>query len=111
MESFANLFEQHSLQLEMREGEVVDATVVAVDHKYVTVTAGLKSESSIAVSEFKDDLGNVEVKVGDVIYLEWNKAAVVKIGDAQRVIIKQENIVFSQISSIRCGKKVNCRCQ
>ena len=24
MESFANLFEQHSLQLEMREGEVVD---------------------------------------------------------------------------------------
>jgi chaperonin GroES len=34
-----------------------------------------------------------DVKVGDVIYLEWNKAAVVKIGDAQRVMIKQENIV------------------
>jgi chaperonin GroES len=34
-----------------------------------------------------------DVKVGDVIYLEWNKAAVVKVGDAQRVIIKQENIV------------------
>ena len=67
MESFASLFEQHSLQLEMREGEVVDAIVVGVDHKYVTVTAGLKSESSIAVSEFKDDLGNVEVKVGDVV--------------------------------------------
>ena len=34
-----------------------------------------------------------DVKVGDVIYLEWNKAAVVKIGDAQRVMIKQEDIV------------------
>jgi co-chaperonin GroES (HSP10) len=34
-----------------------------------------------------------DVKVGDVIYLEWNKAAVVKIGDAQRVMVKQENIV------------------
>ena len=34
-----------------------------------------------------------DVKVGDVIYLEWNKAAVVKIDDAQRVMIKQENIV------------------
>jgi co-chaperonin GroES (HSP10) len=34
-----------------------------------------------------------DVQVGDVIYLEWNKAAVVKIGDSQRVIIKQENIV------------------
>lgn len=67
MESFANLFEQHSLQLEMREGEVVDAIVVAVDHKYVTVTAGLKSEASISVSEFKDDKGEVEVKVGDVV--------------------------------------------
>jgi co-chaperonin GroES (HSP10) len=34
-----------------------------------------------------------DVQVGDVIYLEWNKASVVKIGDSQRVIIKQENIV------------------
>ena len=67
MESFASLFEQHSLQLEMREGEVVDAIVVGVDHKYVTVTAGLKSEASISVSEFKDDKGEVEVKVGDVV--------------------------------------------
>ena len=33
------------------------------------------------------------VKVGDVIYLEWNKASVVKIGDAQRVIIEEEHIV------------------
>lgn len=67
MENFASLFEQHLAQLEMREGEVVDATVVAVDHKYVTVTAGLKSESSISVSEFKDELGNLEVKVGDIV--------------------------------------------
>lgn len=51
----------------MREGEVIDATVVAVDNKYVTVTAGLKSESSIALGEFKDELGNLEVKVGDVV--------------------------------------------
>ena len=34
-----------------------------------------------------------DVQVGDVIYLEWNKASVVKIGDAQRVMVKQENIV------------------
>ncbi|MEN9945618.1 MAG: hypothetical protein RLZZ293_4, partial [Pseudomonadota bacterium] len=31
VENFASLFEQHLAQLEMREGEVVDATVVAVD--------------------------------------------------------------------------------
>jgi len=33
------------------------------------------------------------VKVGDVILLEWAKAQVVKIDDAQRVIIDEENIV------------------
>lgn len=34
-----------------------------------------------------------DVKVGDVILLEWNKAAVVKVGDAQRAMIKEENVV------------------
>jgi co-chaperonin GroES (HSP10) len=33
------------------------------------------------------------VKVGDVIMLEWNKAQVVKIGDAQRVIVSEDDIV------------------
>jgi co-chaperonin GroES (HSP10) len=34
-----------------------------------------------------------DVKVSDVIYLEWNKGAIVKIGDAQRIMIKEEFIV------------------
>jgi co-chaperonin GroES (HSP10) len=33
------------------------------------------------------------VKVGDVIYLEWSKAQIVKVGDAQRVIVDEEHIV------------------
>lgn len=33
------------------------------------------------------------VKVGDKVYLEWNKAKVVKVGDAQRVIIEEDDIV------------------
>lgn len=33
------------------------------------------------------------VEVGDVILLEWNKAQIVKIDDAQRVIIDEEHIV------------------
>lgn len=35
----------------------------------------------------------VDVKVGDVIYLEWPKGQLVKIGDAQRVIIEDKYIV------------------
>lgn len=33
------------------------------------------------------------VKVGDKILLDWSKATVVKLNDAQRVVIKQEDIV------------------
>ena len=35
----------------------------------------------------------VDVKVGDVIYLEWSKGQIVKVGDAQRVIIEDKYIV------------------
>lgn len=33
------------------------------------------------------------VNVGDKVYLEWSKGQIVKIGDAQRVMIKEEFIV------------------
>ena len=67
MENFASLFEASAPQLELREGEVINARVLAIDNKYVTVNAGLKSESVIPVSEFKDDNGGLEVAVGDEI--------------------------------------------
>lgn len=34
-----------------------------------------------------------DVKVGDKILLDWSKSTVVKLNDAQRVVIKQEDIV------------------
>jgi small subunit ribosomal protein S1 len=67
MENFATLFEEHLSNLEMREGELVNASVVAIDNKYVTLTAGLKSESMIPLSEFKTEHGELEVSVGDVV--------------------------------------------
>jgi chaperonin GroES len=34
-----------------------------------------------------------EVKVGDVVLIEWSKASPVKVGDAQRAMIKEEHII------------------
>lgn len=34
-----------------------------------------------------------EVQIGDKILLDWSKATVVKIGDAQRVVLKEADIV------------------
>jgi len=64
-ENFAALFEESLTRKEMRTGEVITAEVVRVDMNYVVVNAGLKSESFIALEEFKNDKGEVEVKPGD----------------------------------------------
>lgn len=67
MENFAQLFEESLALQEMRVGEVITAEVVGIDSNFVTVNAGLKSESLIPVEEFKSDAGEVEVKVGDFV--------------------------------------------
>ncbi len=66
-ESFAALFEESLALQEMRAGEVITAEVVNVDQNFVTVNAGLKSESLISVDEFKNDKGEVDVKIGDFV--------------------------------------------
>jgi small subunit ribosomal protein S1 len=51
----------------MRIGEVITAEVVSIDDNFVVVNAGLKSESTIAIEEFRTDAGQVDVKVGDFV--------------------------------------------
>jgi len=66
-DSFAALFEESLSRKEMRVGEVITAEVVAVDHNFVTVNAGLKSESHIPLEEFRSDAGVLDVKIGDFV--------------------------------------------
>jgi small subunit ribosomal protein S1 len=65
--SFAALFEESLSRQEMRIGEVITAEVISVDPNVVIVNAGLKSESTIATEEFKNDRGEIEVAVGDFV--------------------------------------------
>lgn len=67
MENFAELFEESLSRQEMRTGEVITAEVVGIDSNFVTVNAGLKSESLIPVEEFKNDQGGLEVNIGDFV--------------------------------------------
>ncbi|SFM31762.1 30S ribosomal protein S1 [Nitrosomonas communis] len=66
-ENFAKLFEESLTRKEMRVGEVITAEVVRIDYNFVVVNAGLKSESYIPIEEFKNDRGEIEVKVGDFV--------------------------------------------
>src|SRR5256885_2368319 len=66
-ESLAAFFEESPTRKERRSGKVMTAEVVSVDENFVVVNAGLKSESIIAVDEFRNDAGQVEVKPGDFV--------------------------------------------
>jgi small subunit ribosomal protein S1 len=67
MESFAALFEESLKRSDMRMGEVISAEVVRVEHSFVVVNAGLKSEAYVPIDEFKNDQGELEVQVGDFV--------------------------------------------
>ncbi|MFO1199460.1 MAG: 30S ribosomal protein S1 [Burkholderiaceae bacterium] len=66
-ESFAALFEESLSRQEMRAGEVITAEVLRIDHNFVVVNAGLKSESYIDIEEFYNDRGEIDVKEGDYV--------------------------------------------
>jgi small subunit ribosomal protein S1 len=66
-ESFAALFEESLRKRDMRSGEVISAEVVRIEHSYVVVNAGLKSEAYVPIEEFRNDQGEVEVGVGDFV--------------------------------------------
>ena len=67
IESFAALFEESIARQDMRAGEVITAEIVRVDHNFVVVNAGLKSEAFIPVEEFLNDQGVLEAEVGDFV--------------------------------------------
>ena len=66
-ESFADLFEESQKRSETRIGEVVTAEVVRIEHSFVVVNAGLKSEAYVPLSEFKSDKGELECQVGEFV--------------------------------------------
>ncbi|EXJ11664.1 30S ribosomal protein S1 [Nitrincola nitratireducens] len=66
-ESFAQLFEESLKELEMAPGSIVSGTVVAIENDFVIVNAGLKSEGVIPVEQFRDEKGQLGIKVGDVV--------------------------------------------
>lgn len=64
-ESFAELFEQSLASNRIRPGTILKGRVVEVSPEVVVVSAGLKSEAVIPASQFRNDRGEMEVKIGD----------------------------------------------
>lgn len=66
-ESFKELFEQSIAGAQFYPGAIITAKVIDIDDDFVTLNAGLKSEGIVAVEEFYDKNGELEVKVGDTV--------------------------------------------
>ena len=66
-ESFADMFAESVQNADTRIGEVVIAEVVRLEHGFVVVNAGLKSEAYVPIAEFKSDTGELEVQVGEFV--------------------------------------------
>jgi small subunit ribosomal protein S1 len=66
-ETFEQLLEESLKGAVMQTGAVISAEIVDINGDYVVVNAGLKSESEIPATQFRDADGAVSVQVGDFV--------------------------------------------
>jgi small subunit ribosomal protein S1 len=64
-QTFAELFTQSTRNL--KEGEVVQGTVLSIDDDHVQIDIGFKSEGLVAAWEFMDEDGTMLIKQGDTV--------------------------------------------
>ena len=64
-ERFAQMFEESLASQRIRPGQILTGRVIEVTPDVVVVSAGLKSEAVIPTAQFKNERGEIEVKVGD----------------------------------------------
>ena len=65
-EDFDALFEEYLGKSDVKDGEIIEGTVLSVSKDFATVDIGYKSEGLIPLDEFMRE-GKIEVNVGDVV--------------------------------------------
>ena len=66
-ESFAELFEESLKTVDMVPGTIETGVVIDIDKDWVTVHAGLKSEGVIPAEQFRNELGELNLQIGDEV--------------------------------------------
>ena len=60
-ESFASLFEETFASQTIKTGTIIKGTIIAIDSEFVTVSAGLKSEAIIPLSQFGSEKSDISI--------------------------------------------------
>jgi small subunit ribosomal protein S1 len=66
-ESFADLFEESLKTVDMVQGSIITGVVIDIDKDWVTVHAGLKSEGVIPIEQFRNEMGEMTLQIGDEV--------------------------------------------
>src|SRR6266581_965172 len=66
-ESFAALFAESLKKEEVKEGEILRGTIIAVGKDYAIVDVAYKSEGQVPLEEFRNADGTISIKAGDVV--------------------------------------------
>ena len=66
-ENFETLFENSKYSQDIKKGQIVHADVIDITSDHAVLNSGLKSESVVAISQFKDPEGEIEIKIGDTV--------------------------------------------
>lgn len=66
-QSFAELFEESLKTVDMVPGSIITGVVIDIDKDWVTVHAGLKSEGVIPAEQFRNELGEMSLQIGDEV--------------------------------------------
>ena len=118
--SFKEIFENSIKSL--KEGEVIQGEVIQTTPEYVIVDVGYKSEGRIPTSEFRDEKGQLTIKVGDKIYVyleEWedengeivlskDKADQLKVWEEISKVLEKDGVIEGKVSAlIRGGLSVD----
>ena len=64
-ENFETLFENSKYSQDLTKGQIVQADVIDITSDHAILNSGLKSESVVAINQFKDTEGEIEIKIGD----------------------------------------------
>ena len=66
-ENFETLFENSKYSQDLKKGQIVQADVIEITSDHAILNAGLKSESTVSISQFKNPEGDIEIKIGDTV--------------------------------------------
>ena len=67
--NFEELLDKNLNTVTMKPGSVLTGIVIDILETHVLVHVGLKSEAAVAIQEFVNEKGEIELKVGDEVQL------------------------------------------